>query len=358
MDTYEKKYKEALERARKRISKEITQFLKQNNGWNREWLAWLEKQNSNIDNANKEYWRGYREGKQEILDKYAEFEKQDNIENSPLVKQFLLGHDIGEVLKEPNLKKLEKQGEHKPTIEMKTPEESLGIDSETYNKIIDECIYGENKPNDKVEPKFKVGDWVVISTSDGEKVVQIDSIEYFKSGEQRYITSEGRWFGNGAKTHLWTIQDEKAGDVLELDCGIGIFKDNCIDGYNIHCYCYYTYGCVLEINEDSLYDNYQSHPATKEQCNTLMKAMTDAGYTFDFEKKELKKIEQKSHRLISAEAKEAMYGNPAWSEEDEQHIDSLLKRLDGLCRNEFERTRFAIREDRDWLKSLKQRIGG
>ena len=49
---------------------------------------------------------------------------------------------------------------------------------------------------------------------------------------------------------------------------------------------------------------------------------------------------------------------PAWSEEDEQHIDSLLKRLDGLCRNEFERTRFAISEDEDWLKSLKQRIGG
>ena len=49
---------------------------------------------------------------------------------------------------------------------------------------------------------------------------------------------------------------------------------------------------------------------------------------------------------------------PTWSEEDEQHIDSLLKRLDGLCRNEFERTRFAISEDKDWLKSLKERIGG
>ena len=47
---------------------------------------------------------------------------------------------------------------------------------------------------------------------------------------------------------------------------------------------------------------------------------------------------------------------PAWSEEDEQHIDSLLKRLEGLCRNEFERTRFAISEDKDWLKSLKERI--
>lgn len=47
----------------------------------------------------------------------------------------------------------------------------------------------------------------------------------------------------------------------------------------------------------------------------------------------------------------------AWSEEDEQHIDSLLKRLDGLCRNEFERTRFAINEDEDWLKSLKDKVG-
>ena len=37
---------------------------------------------------------------------------------------------------------LEKQCEQKT----KTPEESLGIDSDTYNKIVDECIYGEQKP--------------------------------------------------------------------------------------------------------------------------------------------------------------------------------------------------------------------
>ena len=42
-----------------------------------------------------------------------------------------------------------------------------------------------------------------------------------------------------------------------------------------------------------------------------------------------------------------------WSDKDEEHIDSLLKRLDGLCRNKFERTRFAISEDRNWLKSLR-----
>jgi hypothetical protein len=53
---------------------------------------------------------------------------------------------------------LEKQNEQKPVFEMKTPEESLGIDSDTYNKIVDECIYGEQKPANKVEPKFKIGD--------------------------------------------------------------------------------------------------------------------------------------------------------------------------------------------------------
>ena len=47
-----------------------------------------------------------------------------------------------------------------------------------------------------------------------------------------------------------------------------------------------------------------------------------------------------------------------WSAEDEQHIDSLLKRLEGLCRKKFATTRFAVNEDEDWLKSLKQRIGG
>ena len=66
----------------------------------------------------------------------------------------------------------EKQGKQKPAIEMKTPEESLGINSDIYNEIVDECIYGKqksqrmisaeakeamyDKPADKVESKFKV----------------------------------------------------------------------------------------------------------------------------------------------------------------------------------------------------------
>ena len=46
---------------------------------------------------------------------------------------------------------------------------------------------------------------------------------------------------------------------------------------------------------------------------------------------------------------------PAWSEKDNEHVNSLLKRLDGLCRKEFTTTRFAINEDENWLKSLKER---
>lgn len=45
--------------------------------------------------------------------------------------------------------------------------------------------------------------------------------------------------------------------------------------------------------------------------------------------------------------------NSVWSEEDDAHVNSLLKRLEGLCRNEFTTTRFAINEDEDWLKSLR-----
>lgn len=66
------------------------------------------------------------------------------------------GHDEFDVERLFSL--AEKQGEQKPVIEIKSAEESLGIDSETYNKIVDDCIYGdcEQRPADKAEPKFKV----------------------------------------------------------------------------------------------------------------------------------------------------------------------------------------------------------
>ena len=68
---------------------------------------------------------------------------------------------------------------------------------------------------DKVEPRFHEGDWVVVSTTKGDRVVQIASVEYFKNGHPSYITTEGRWFGNGTKARLLTDKDVETTTIPE-----------------------------------------------------------------------------------------------------------------------------------------------
>ena len=77
-------------------------------------------------------------------------------------------------------------------------------------------------------------------------------------------------------------------------------------------------------------------PATKEQRKLLFQKMKEAGYEWDAEKKELRKMEQKQK----------------WSEEDEimfnQLYDFLTQRKIVLQRD--------CNQYAHWLKSLKQRI--
>lgn len=65
-----------------------------------------------------------------------------------------------------------------------------------------------------------------------------------------------------------------------------------------------------------------------------------------------KQGEQKSQRTISAEAKEALYDKPAWSEEDAFRASALtdVVKSGGSIRPEL-RNEFV-----DWLKSLKNRV--
>ena len=244
---------------------------------------------------------------------------------------------------------------------------------------------------DKLEPKFKVGDWVVISTSGGEKVVQIDSIEHFKSGEPMYITSEGRWFGNGTKAHLWTIQDAKDGDVLAVepikDCPdsfIAIYKERGLNFFNSYCFV----SLDGEFNKGTTgHDIYLIHPATKEQRDTLFAKMTEAGYEWDAEKKELKKIEDEeyngedygidslyhaqrilektlgsvdgyqtddgilSHKCAITAVKKLYEQKPVWSEEDEDYYDAIVAKL------EVTQDDAALTDNQmEFLKSLKSRV--
>ena len=68
---------------------------------------------------------------------------------------------------------------------------------------------GEQKPTDKVKPRFKVGDWIT-NGIDTKKIIGIE------------LKNEDYLFENGISdisladniSHLWTIEDAKDGDVL------------------------------------------------------------------------------------------------------------------------------------------------
>ena len=155
---------------------------------------------------------------------------------------------------------------------------------------------GEQKPMDKVEPKFKVGDWVVR----GKTIAQILDIQ-----EQYYVglDIDGNDFTSSRflsddKIYLWTIQDAKDGDVLV--CGENklpfIFRK--FDRFHPNCpvaYCGIgddgTF--IVSVGDSSLWTDSDVCPATKEQRDLLFQKMKEAGYEWDAEKKELKKIEQK-----------------------------------------------------------------
>ena len=85
---------------------------------------------------------------------------------------------------------LEKQGEQKPTTEIKSAEESLGIDSETYNKIVDECIYGddEQKPakwNEDDDVMLRTAKDVIFKSDDCSDGTTYKLIDWLKSIKER-----------------------------------------------------------------------------------------------------------------------------------------------------------------------------
>jgi hypothetical protein len=185
-------------------------------------------------------------------------------------------------------------------LEKQGSEESIDQDTliqQRVDALAD--IVAEQKPADKVEPKFREGDWIVIS-SDNEKIVHIVSIEYFPSGQPKYITSEGKWYGNGIKAHLWNItQDAKDGDVLATDDGNIFVFDGTVEEdkypfayYGLTRHRFESYDRRLPFTHNNV------HPATKEQRDQLEKAMADAGYRWNLDEKKMEKIEQKPRSVM------------------------------------------------------------
>ena len=141
-------FPELKESEDEKIRKELTKHLKEgvegympagDSSDYRRWLDWLEKQGKSSDQIH--YWT------------------EEEIE--PIISDYLRGaeHYGGMIARLRCLKpkSLEKQAQ-KSTIEMKSAEESLGIDSDTYNEIVDECIYGEQKPAWSEEDEKRLSD--------------------------------------------------------------------------------------------------------------------------------------------------------------------------------------------------------
>lgn len=91
----------------------------------------------------------------------------------------------------------------------------------------------------------------------------------------------------------WSIEDAKDGDILACNEEILLFKSYSVLQGRISLYCWYNRHTnnfhSKEVIDILLTTRNKVCPATKEQRDALMKAMNDAGYEGDIEKKELKK---------------------------------------------------------------------
>ena len=151
---------------------------------------------------------------------------------------------------------------------------------------------GEINLRPKPEPKFEVGDWVVLYPSEIEanrKVVQISRVE--RCQLNMYWTTEGTWFGDGTDARLWTIKDAKNGDILTGPNGPFMFL-GCTD--KEHPGCPVAYFGINSCNDfyasSGLHwwcDYVGVQPATEEQYDFLFQKMYKAGYEWNSETKTL-----------------------------------------------------------------------
>ena len=225
---------------------------------------------------------------------------------------------------------------------------------------------GKKNLDDEVEPKFHEGDWIGFNgfTLYIKEVVK----GYYRTISVGGINNSYDWdIDNIAR--LWSIEDAKDGDVLTWDdttCVV-LFKNI----KNSKCFISYCFANNISFEIGASHYIKGCHPANKEQCDLLFQKMKESGYTFDFEKKELKKIGNEIEIPFGAkdsELQEVTYHIPkgfhaeidndkvvikkgkkptAWSEDDDKIVKNIIAAIDTLHYHGMV----------NWLKSLKQRIG-
>lgn len=187
----------------------------------------------------------------------------------------------------------------------------------------------EQKPTDKVEPKFHEGDWVVYCNDDIDLITGIE--------EKGYCINNGGYipFVCESDMRLWTIEDAKDGDVLiASDDSIFLFKGRVYSACK-HYVALTTDGAV-KFNEglEHYWETVTAvHPATKEQRDLLFEKMHEAGYEWDAEKLELKQTK-----------------NVFPLTEDKEMLESII--------NDVKQRADLESEQIDWLVSLRENLIG
>ena len=202
-----------------------------------------------------------------------------------------------------------------------------------------------------LKPKFKFGDWVV------DKNGTVKQILSYKNGIYKHTNGySSKMFEN--EWRLWDItKDAKDGDVLAEDSCIFIIQKLGDNGTSAKTYCTlyndgdFEQGAILYFDIDS------TKPATKEQRDSLMKAIADAGYTFDFEKKELKINDFSKHLKYNPKAPSIIEQKSAWSEEDNNNLRDAIVIIDRYrMETQYDDIKKVCNHCIDWLKSIKDRI--
>lgn len=296
---YEEKYKMALERAKYALTTDMD-----NSGhWAVNYIFPELKRTIEIDEMVDEFAHtevkgygipsmievdAYRKDIEDVLEKQGEQKHADNVE-----PKFKVGDIVQYITDSTDRRKIE---EIDTLCNMyHTDSSPIMFEIEDEWKVVVNAEDVEQESVDKVEPKFKVGDWVVLPLG---IVAHIDSLN---STDYQVTTTDGKIcdfkISKQDNYRLWSIADAKYGDVLACNEEILLFKSYSIQGC-ISLYCWYNGQTnnfhSKEVDETSLTTRNKIYPATKEQRELLFQKMEEAGYEWDCDKKELKKAGSKT----------------------------------------------------------------
>ena len=256
------------------------------------WIAWLEKQGEQnpVGKLSKD--------QEYTLNRIVEYLEDNSCPED--WKDLLLGiHDAPYIKQKPVISRdALKEGITRVGITQYQIDNWL----KKYVDVEEQC---EQNPADEAEPKFKVGDWIIRSAEGFKHNTYIitavkDIFAYYVCEDLKGERATFTFNDVHQNFKLWDISDAKDGDVLTCYSDVngkpinqtGIMKQY-VGRHGGCSNCFETlFGIDWDGNiiTEGFMGSSDIYPATKEQRDLLFQNMTKAGYEWDANRKELKKI--------------------------------------------------------------------